>query len=62
MPGIFSFCFLYFFILIAGLPGVVLVLPNSYLYPETKEYGGILYFTKTFFSHLSSCLVGENLC
>ncbi|XP_044980521.1 DAG protein, chloroplastic [Hordeum vulgare subsp. vulgare] len=26
-----------------GLPGVVFILPDSYLYPETKEYGGDKY-------------------
>lgn len=34
----------YGFISMTGLPGVVFILPDSYLYPETKEYGGILYF------------------
>jgi hypothetical protein len=36
----------FFFVLFhfkTGLPGVVFILPDSYLYPETKEYGGILY-------------------
>jgi hypothetical protein len=29
----------------SGLPGVVFILPDVYLYPETKEFGGVPLFS-----------------
>ena len=41
----YDFYSIYLFVLVfwSGLPGVVFILPDSYLYPETKEYGGQFY-------------------
>lgn len=33
------------FAIISGLPGVVFVLPDSYIDPVNKEYGGMIIFT-----------------
>lgn len=31
---------MFFFFLLTGLPGVLFVLPDSYVDPENKDYGG----------------------